>query len=134
MNVIHKLDCMPLAYCGFLRSIPAVKTNVEINQQHALRQLTPATHMHLTTCTSSHLALQLGWKKKKKKKKELNIQVVSLLSRRKVAGNHPYRKCRSRGAVDTELKTVKLEKRVKEHPNKPLTISNGKHFCHGIRA
>ena len=26
VNVIHKLDCMPLAYCGFLWSIPAVKT------------------------------------------------------------------------------------------------------------
>ena len=37
VNVIHKLDCMSLAYFGFLWSIPAVKTNVEINQQYALR-------------------------------------------------------------------------------------------------
>ena len=34
---------MPLAYWGFLWTIPAVKTNVEINQ-HALRKLTLATH------------------------------------------------------------------------------------------
>ena len=65
VNVIHKLDCMPLAYWA----IPAVKNNVEINQQHALRKLILATHMHLTTSTGSHLALRLGWKKKKKKKK-----------------------------------------------------------------
>ena len=38
-------------------------------------------------------------------------------------------KRRSLGAVDTELKTAKPEKRVKEHPNEPLTVSNGKHFA-----
>ena len=50
---------------------------VEINQQHALRKLTLATHMHLTTCTGSHLALQLGWKKTKKK---LCLIALSLMS------------------------------------------------------
>ena len=33
------------------------------------------------------------------------------------------------GAVDTELKTVKPEKHVKEHPKEPLTVSNGKLFA-----
>ena len=36
---------------------------------------------------------------------------------------------KSRGAVDTELKTVKLEKRVKEHPNELFTVSNSKLFA-----
>ena len=43
-------------------------------------------------------------------------------------------KRRSRWAADTELKTDKPEKHVKEYPNEPLTISNGKLFCRGIRA
>ena len=75
VNVIHKLDCMSLAYCGFLWIILAVKTNVEINQQHALRQLTLATHMHLTACTSSHLALRLGWKKQQQQTKNTLLYV-----------------------------------------------------------
>ena len=47
--------------------------------------------------------------------------------------NPPCGKCRSRGVVNTELKTVKPEKRVKEHLNEPLTVSNGKLFCRGCR-
>ena len=53
--------------------------------------------------------------------------------KRKIAANPPCGKRRSRGAVDTELKTVKPEKHVKEHPNEPLTVSNGKRFCRGCR-
>ena len=72
-------------------------------------------------------------------------QVVSLLSRlkaprpsdfarkRKIAANPPSGKRRSRGASDTELTSIKPEKRVKEHPNEPLTVSNGKLFCRGCR-
>ena len=78
VNVIHKLDCMPLAYWGFLWTIPAVKTNVEINQQHALRKLTLVTHMHLTTSTGSHLALWLGWKKTNKKKTALHLAQLAI--------------------------------------------------------
>ena len=40
---------------------------------------------------------------------------------------------RSRGAVDTELKTVKPEKRVKEHPNELFTVSNQQTFCRAYR-
>ena len=42
--------------------------------------------------------------------------------KRKIMANPPCGKCRSRRA---ELKTVKPEKCVKEHPNEPLTVSNG---------
>ena len=72
---------------------------------------------------------------------EIDVRVVSLLSRlksprpsdfakkRKIAANPLCGKLRSRGAVDTELKTVKPEKSVKEHPNEPLTVSNCKRFA-----
>ena len=64
---------------------------------------------------------------------EVDVRVVSLLRRlksprpsnfaqkRNIAANPPCGKRRSRGTVDTELKTVKPEKRVKEHTNRPLT-------------
>ena len=63
---------------------------------------------------------------------ELNIRVASLFSslprpsdlegKRKIMANPPCGKRRSRRVG---LKTVKHEKRVKEHPNEPLTVSNG---------
>ena len=68
---------------------------------------------------------------------EVEVEVVSLLSRlklprpsdfvwkHKIVANSPCRKRRSRGAVDTELKTVKPKKRVKEHMKNLLTVSNG---------
>ena len=53
--------------------------------------------------------------------------------KRKIMANPPCGKRRSRGA---ELKTVKPEKHVKQHPNEPLTVSNGSKsfFCRGIQA
>ena len=71
--------------------------------------------------------------------------VVSLLSKlrlprpsdfarkRKIAVNAPCGKRRSRGTSDTDVKTIRPEKRVRDYPNEPLTVSNGKLFCRGCR-
>ena len=71
------------------------------------------------------------------------VNVVSLLSKlrsprpsdfarkRKIAANPPCGKRRSRGKMDTDLKTIRPEKRVRDYPNEPLTVSNGKLFCRG---
>ena len=35
--------------------------------------------------------------------------------------------------MDTDLKTIRPEKRVRDYPNEPLTVSTGKLFCRGCR-
>jgi len=78
---------------------------------------------------------------------EEDVQVVSLLSKlraprpsdlsrkRKIAANPPCGKRRSRAHAhaETDLKTIRPEKRVREYPSEPLTVSNGKRFCRGCR-
>ena len=44
--------------------------------------------------------------------------------KRKIAANPPCGKRRSRGKMDTDLKTIRPEKRVRNYPNEPLTVSN----------
>jgi len=71
---------------------------------------------------------------------EENIQVVSLLSKlraprpsdlsrkQKIAANPPCgkRKSRAHAHAETDLKTIRTEKRVRGYPSEPLTVSNGK--------
>ena len=73
-----------------------------------------------------------------------DLEAVSLLSklraprpsdlsrRRKIAANPPCGKRKSR-SYGTDLKTIKPEKRVRENPNEPLTVSSGKLFCRACR-
>ena len=62
VNVIHKLDCH---YYRFLSTIPAVKIVIaeKINVYNSMHQTKATNAGHLTTCTSSHLALWLVSKK-----------------------------------------------------------------------
>ena len=60
-------------------------------------------------------------------------KISDFARRHKIAVNPPCGKCRSCGTSDTDVKTIRPEKPVRDYPNEPLTVSNNKLFCRGCR-
>ena len=65
----------------------------ETNTACTLRQLTVASHMHLMTCTTSHLALQLGWKEFDDSEEERARRLMQKRKRRQSAIMQPCEVC-----------------------------------------